>query len=640
MIPDKNYNLLKKYCIKLNISLDLDLENINTFRINFLRLHLRCMSIYKNTNKYEILNLRNNLLDSNLYNTILIRLMVFSFLNKERIPILNKVFENILAYYRKNPFSFFKQVQNNYLNIINKKKAVKFKGMIHIGKSTIIQEDVKLFADGKYIKIGENCTIHPFTILRLYGGKIEIGDNCYINPYCILYGHGGLKIGNNVLIAAHCTIIPANHIYERIDIPITFQPETRKGIVIENDVWIGTGVKILDGVTIAQGSIIGAGSIVKKSTEPYSINVGIPSKKIKSRLPNLEEKMFDFKIFNQQVFSYIESLKSSIITYKFSLKQNNTNLYSTIYAYLTLYLTNNFDLTFEQKKELKEYIDSFQSKKDGLWYDVLLENKYYKDSDWWGARHLSVHIIDLFIKLDLKPKYKILYIEKFYDKKYLETWLEKINWDSSFEYTDDIDNKIMNIGTILQYNRDFYNDKQAKESIEFLFDYLTSKINPSTGMWGNYDINIPIELSRCIQFAYHLYRLFFYDKKEIKYSDKIIKLVIKNQNILGGFGEKIYTSACEDIDSIEFLIQLGSIKNECINNSLNKTLKWILFNQNPDGGFVFRRNEKIVYGHPILSSNKNESNVFATWFRTLSLVKLTTFLGIKNDFKNDKNIGY
>lgn len=56
-----------------------------------------------------------------------------------------------------------------------------------------------------------------------------------------------------------------------------------KGIVIEDDVWIGAGVKILDGVTIAKGCVIGANAVVTRSTEAYGIYVGVPAQKIKSR---------------------------------------------------------------------------------------------------------------------------------------------------------------------------------------------------------------------------------------------------------------------------------------------------------------------------------------------------------------------
>ena len=55
------------------------------------------------------------------------------------------------------------------------------------------------------------------------------------------------------------------------------------GIKIMNDVWIGTGVRILDGVTIGRGSVIGAGSVVTKSIPDYSVAVGAPAKVIKKR---------------------------------------------------------------------------------------------------------------------------------------------------------------------------------------------------------------------------------------------------------------------------------------------------------------------------------------------------------------------
>ncbi len=52
---------------------------------------------------------------------------------------------------------------------------------------------------------------------------------------------------------------------------------------IEEDVWIAADAKILSGVKIARGSVVGASSLVLEDTEPYSINVGIPSKKINTR---------------------------------------------------------------------------------------------------------------------------------------------------------------------------------------------------------------------------------------------------------------------------------------------------------------------------------------------------------------------
>jgi acetyltransferase-like isoleucine patch superfamily enzyme len=120
-------------------------------------------------------------------------------------------------------------------------------------------------------------------MIMSYGGDIEIGNDCSINPFRVLYGHGGLKVGNSVRIASHTVIVPGNHTFENLNIPIRCQPETRLGIIIEDDVWIGAGCKILDGVRIGRGCVIGAGSVVTSNLEEYSIAVGVPARVIRNR---------------------------------------------------------------------------------------------------------------------------------------------------------------------------------------------------------------------------------------------------------------------------------------------------------------------------------------------------------------------
>jgi acetyltransferase-like isoleucine patch superfamily enzyme len=137
---------------------------------------------------------------------------------------------------------------------------------------------------GGKISIGARTFIDRGVIIRPMGGSIEIGDDCYLNAYTVLYGGGGLIIRNNVLIAAHTVIVPSNHVYEDALMPINQQGLILKGIVIEDDVWIGAGAKILDGVFLQRGTVVGAGAVVTKTTEPYSVVVGVPAKKINSRV--------------------------------------------------------------------------------------------------------------------------------------------------------------------------------------------------------------------------------------------------------------------------------------------------------------------------------------------------------------------
>lgn len=157
---------------------------------------------------------------------------------------------------------------------------------VKIGERNRIHADCVFdTSSGGQIILGSNNELLNGCLFMTYGGNISVGSGCSINPYTIIYGHGaGTVIGNNVLIAGHCMLIPANHVFSRTDIPINQQGTRSNGIIIEDDVWIAAGCQILDGVTIGKGSIIAAGSVVNKSVEPYSIVGGVPAKLIKRRM--------------------------------------------------------------------------------------------------------------------------------------------------------------------------------------------------------------------------------------------------------------------------------------------------------------------------------------------------------------------
>ncbi|MBD2113713.1 acyltransferase [Nodosilinea sp. FACHB-141] len=89
------------------------------------------------------------------------------------------------------------------------------------------------------------------------------------------------------MIASHCCIYANNRGFDDLTRPIHSQPLTTVGITIEDDCWLGTGVKVLDGVTIGTGSVIGAGAVVSRDIPPYSVAVGIPARVIKSRKKQL-----------------------------------------------------------------------------------------------------------------------------------------------------------------------------------------------------------------------------------------------------------------------------------------------------------------------------------------------------------------
>jgi acetyltransferase-like isoleucine patch superfamily enzyme len=157
---------------------------------------------------------------------------------------------------------------------------------VKIGPHVIVMPGAVLKDDkGGSLTIGAGSVIHRGAMLLPYGGFIRIGRRCSVNPYCVLYGHGGLFVGDNVRIAAHCVIVPANHGIALDGGLIADQPLSKRGIRIGDNVWIGAGVRILDGADIGEGCVVAAGSVVRGRLEPNGIYAGVPAKLVRMRTP-------------------------------------------------------------------------------------------------------------------------------------------------------------------------------------------------------------------------------------------------------------------------------------------------------------------------------------------------------------------
>ena len=138
------------------------------------------------------------------------------------------------------------------------------------------------------IVIGERCRFnssHRSNLIGVYspcmvstikrGASIEIGDECGFSGTvigCAKY----IKIGNNVRCGANTLITDSDW---HSDDPRVGE---NKPVVIDDNVWLGYGVKVLKGVHIGENSLIGAGSIVTKDVPANVVAVGNPCKVIRT----------------------------------------------------------------------------------------------------------------------------------------------------------------------------------------------------------------------------------------------------------------------------------------------------------------------------------------------------------------------
>jgi acetyltransferase-like isoleucine patch superfamily enzyme len=135
----------------------------------------------------------------------------------------------------------------------------------------------------KLARFGEGSTIRPFCYL-IETGHIEIGSRVVIRPHTMLMAdeHARIIIGDDVLIGAGVHMYVNNHRFDRADILIADQGYyPSQDVVVEDDVWIGANAILLPGVRIGRHSVIAAGSVVTRSVEPFTVNGGVPARKLK-----------------------------------------------------------------------------------------------------------------------------------------------------------------------------------------------------------------------------------------------------------------------------------------------------------------------------------------------------------------------
>lgn len=133
------------------------------------------------------------------------------------------------------------------------------------------------------IQLGRNVTIYP-NVMFFGDGPIVIGDNVNIGNNTIIYASrsGGVTIGNDTMIAAHCYIIDMDHgmIQGKL---MREQANTVEPVTIGSDVWFGNNVTVLKGSNVGDGAVIGAKAMVKGIITENAVAVGIPAKEIKYR---------------------------------------------------------------------------------------------------------------------------------------------------------------------------------------------------------------------------------------------------------------------------------------------------------------------------------------------------------------------
>lgn len=188
---------------------------------------------------------------------------------------------------------------NKYTNSFYSRQELESIGFSSVGTENVFISKKASIYNPRNVCIGDNVRIDDFCILS---GKLTIGNYVHVAPYCGLYGgKTGIILEDFSGLSSRCSVYAESDDYSggtltNPTIPMKYRNVTGGIVVLKKHSIVGSGSTILPNVVIEEGASIGSMSLVTRSVEPWSINVGIPCKRIKDRAQRplvLEKEMLE-----------------------------------------------------------------------------------------------------------------------------------------------------------------------------------------------------------------------------------------------------------------------------------------------------------------------------------------------------------
>lgn len=125
----------------------------------------------------------------------------------------------------------------------------------NVNYPTLIHPNV-IIGDWDYVKIGEGCIICAGNMITT---NIEIGSFVILNLGC--------TVGHDTVIKDYAAFMPSCNVSGEV--------------LIEEGVYCGTGVKIINQTSIGKYATVGAGAVVTKPIPGHCTAVGVPARVVK-----------------------------------------------------------------------------------------------------------------------------------------------------------------------------------------------------------------------------------------------------------------------------------------------------------------------------------------------------------------------
>jgi acetyltransferase-like isoleucine patch superfamily enzyme len=157
---------------------------------------------------------------------------------------------------------------------------------IRLADGVTVDDLVVLDAKGTHnrgIDIGRGVFLGRASILSCKDGDIVLGDHTNLGFHCEVFSGSRVTVGRHGLFAAYVYLVGGGHEFESGDVAVIDQPRASVGITLGDNVWLGTGAKVLDGVTLGSNVVVGANGVVNSDLPDGAIAAGVPARVLRTR---------------------------------------------------------------------------------------------------------------------------------------------------------------------------------------------------------------------------------------------------------------------------------------------------------------------------------------------------------------------
>jgi len=311
----------------------------------------------------------------------------------------------------------------------------------------------------------------------------------------------------------------------------------------------------------------------------------------------------------------------------------------------------------------RQWLQQFQDPATGLFIDR--DNSGRSPDPMHDSQHLNDQLTTFCISaihaLGGKLAHPLRFLEPWFEPDRVSSYLESLNWFLPWN----CGNKAMFLGIFLAYEAEIARNGQAHPALDAWFDWHDRHQNPDTGFWGK---GWKVRYIDGLGGAFHQFVVYNFVGRPIRHADRIVDRVLMMQQPDGMYSPWPGGASCYELDAVDVLVHLywrHDYRRDEIRKALRRLLTAVLANQNRDGGFCwghrpatywkeyvrasmeFFSHRSLLYWylscrgilvsqlgrHMVLRNGwakepraVNESSLFDTWFRCLTIAEISHVL--------------